>query len=145
MKIQSKKYLTLGILYGLLTLFLAFTLRVDNTDVFSWLELFKSLFFLVVTFCASAYHLVCAFSAEALEEEQIEKADERNNLINDKTNAVIGRICFISCLLFAILFLGLWGFFQSDGFLWTGILFAVIFNLLIVISIFVERHYEKTI
>lgn len=148
MKIVSKKHLLYGI--GSIVLALSSFIIVDlpkiiamNQDGFEILRLIKDSIVSLVLLIIGIYHLNCAFSKEALADEQRENEDERNLLISQAVHASNGKFMTNFVIVTGLLGVICWYLTDEDVFLVIGAFSLFLFNIIFWSSLFLGYRYEK--
>lgn len=118
-------------------------MNLDFKDAFDWSKLIRLLVNVVLSFGIAVYQFYITFSKKGLKEEQLENTDERNKLIDQSVNIMIGKIMNSMILILAFGFIILWAFLKVSTLLWIGALLFFLYTNIIIISIILAIYYEK--
>lgn len=143
MKIYSYRHFITGIFFTIIGISTIWTTNLTFTDAFDWLELGKSLFFIICSFLIAGYQFYITFSKKGLKEHDLEEKDERNQLIDKSVDAMIGKIAYNMIFVLSLLFIILWAIFKIGTLLWIGAAFSILYTTLLFISFAVVVYYEK--
>lgn len=143
MKIYSYRHFFAGIFFTIIGISTIWTTNLTFTDTFDWLELGKSLFFIIFSFLIASYQFYITFSKKGLKEHDLEENDERNQLIDKSVDAMIGKIAYNMIFVLSLLFIILWAILKIDALLWIGAAFSIVYTTLLFISFAVAIYYEK--
>lgn len=143
MKIYSYRHFFVGLFFMFVGIASIWIMNLDFKDAFDWPKLIRSLINVVLSFGIAAYQFYITFSKKGLKEEQLENADERNKLIDQSVNAMIGKIMNSMILILAFGFIILWAFLKVSTLLWIGALLFFLYTNIIIISIILAIYYEK--
>lgn len=143
MKIYSYRHFFAGIFFTIIGISTIWTTNLTFTDTFDWLELGKSLFFIIFSFLIASYQFYITFSKKGLKEHDLEEKDERNQLIDKSVDAMIGKIAYNMIFVLSLMFIILWAILKIDALLWIGAAFSIVYTTLLFISFAVAIYYEK--
>ncbi|WP_409022051.1 hypothetical protein ACE83Q_07285 [Dellaglioa sp. P0083] len=143
MKIYSYRHFFVGLFFMFVGIASIWIMNLDFKDAFDWSKLIRSFINVVLSFGIAAYQFYVTFSKKGLKEEQLENADERNKLIDQSVNAMIGKIMNSMILILAFGFIILWAFLKVSTLLWIGALLFFLYTNIIIISIILAIYYEK--
>ncbi|MHC9533310.1 hypothetical protein ACVPPR_07825 [Dellaglioa sp. L3N] len=143
MKIYSYRHFFVGLFFLVMGVGSVWTINLNFKDTFDWLELGKSLFYIIIAFGVAVEEFYSAFFKKGLKKAQLEEEDERNQYIKQSLNAMIGKIAYNMIWGLSIIFVILWAIFKINTLMWLAIVFSMLFTTLMFISIGLAFYYEK--